>query len=228
MAPRAVRGFAANSRVAASGCARLLHPLGEAEVHHLHVPLRGHHDVGGLQIAVQKAAGVRFLERLGDFSGQAQGLWQRQATSCEAAIKRVTRDELHHQEERALVFANFEDLADVRVIECGHRHGFVAQALPRVGVGGRVGREQFDRDPPIEAGVVGAIHLTHASRADGRENLIAAEPRAGRQRPLIHHARQSADRSGTRGGPVDSWRGAPRRSARTTPPHTRRDLSAGR
>jgi hypothetical protein len=45
---------------------------------------------------------------------------------------------------------------------------------------------------------------------------------------LTPHARQSGDRSGTRGGPVNSWRGAPRRSARTTPRHTQQDLSAGR
>ena len=174
-----LRGQLARGRV---GVRQILHPLGEAEVHHLHVPVRGHHDVGGLQIAVQKPAGVRFLERLGDLSGQAQGLRQRQSASREPAIQRVAGDVLHHQEERGRVFADFEDLADVRMIDCGHGHRFVAQALPRLGIGGGVGREQFDRDPPIEAWVVGAIDLTHASRADGRENLIAAEAGAGRQR----------------------------------------------
>jgi hypothetical protein len=50
----------------------------------------------------------------------------------------------------------------------------------------------------------------------------------GLRRSLTPRARQSGDRSGTRGGPGDSWRGAPRRSAPTTPPHKQRDLSAGR
>ena len=55
----------------------------------------------------------------------------------------------------------------------GHGHRFVAQALPRLGVGGGVGREQLDRDLSIEAWVVGAIDLAHPSRANLRKDLIA-------------------------------------------------------
>ena len=39
----------------------LREPLGHAEVHHLHVPLRGQHDVGGFEIAMEEAARMRFL-----------------------------------------------------------------------------------------------------------------------------------------------------------------------
>ena len=44
------------------GRRQLLDPLGEAEVHDLHVPLLGQHDVGGLQIAMEKPAGMRLPE----------------------------------------------------------------------------------------------------------------------------------------------------------------------
>ena len=64
------------------------------------------------------------------------------------------------------------------MIDRSHRHRFVAQALARGGVGGRFRRQQLDRDLTIEGGVVGTVDLAHAARADGRENLVAAETRA--------------------------------------------------
>ena len=117
---------------------QILDPLGEAEVHDLHVPLLGQHDVGGLQIAVQKPAGMGFLERLGDLSGHAQRLGERQSAVLQPAMQRLAGDVLHHQEQRVAVFADLEDLADVRVIERGHGHRLAAQTLARVRVSGQL------------------------------------------------------------------------------------------
>ena len=79
------------------------------------------------------------------------------------------------------------------MIDCGHRHRFAAQALARGGVGGRFGRQQLDRDLTIERGVVGAVDLAHAARADRRENLVAAETRAGCERQKRQRSNSSAN-----------------------------------
>ena len=55
------------------------------------------------------------------------------------------------------------------------------------GHGARLSLEPFgklllgslDRDDPVQARVEGAIHLAHASRSDGRLNLVGSEPCAG-------------------------------------------------
>ena len=68
------------------GRRQILDPLGKAEIHHLHVALLGQHDVRRLQIAVQKPAGVGFLERFGDLSRHSQGIGQRQGAILEPAV----------------------------------------------------------------------------------------------------------------------------------------------
>ena len=52
-------------------CAKL---LGEAEVHHLDTALSRQHHISGLQITVNDPFRVRGLERLGDFTGDAEPL----------------------------------------------------------------------------------------------------------------------------------------------------------
>ena len=108
-------------------------------------------------------------------------------------IERVARDVLHHQEERAVVLAYLEDLADVRMIDGSHRHRFAAQALARGGVGGRLRRQQLDCDLTIEGRVVGTVDLAHAARSDRRENLVAAEARARGERQKRQRSNSSAN-----------------------------------
>jgi hypothetical protein len=166
------------------GRRQVLDALREAEVHHLHVPVRGQHDVGGLQIAMEEPALVRFLQRFGDLAGQSQGLGQPERAVLQAPVERVAGDVLHDQEDRVALFADLEDLADVRMIERGHRHRFAPQPLPRLHVGGGGGWEQLDRDLTIETGVVGAIDLAHAALTDLGDEAVAAETSAGRERWL--------------------------------------------
>ena len=54
--------------VALPGAARsiLVHHAGNPEIHHLHVAVWQHHDVSGLDIAVDHIFGVRVLQALGD------------------------------------------------------------------------------------------------------------------------------------------------------------------
>ena len=159
-----------------------LDPLGEAEVHDLHVSLLGQHDVGRLQIAVQKPAGMRFLERLGDLSGQPQDIGQRQSAVVQTALQRLAGEVIHHEEHVIAVFANFENLADVRMIERGHCHRLAAQTLARVRVSRELACQPLDGDLTVEPRVASAIDLAHAAGPEGRQNLVGAESRAGRER----------------------------------------------
>ena len=87
-------------------------------------------------------------------------------------MQRFAGDVLHHEEQRIAVLANFEDLADVGMIDRGHGHRLAAQTLARVRVSRRLGRQQLDGDLTIEPRVVGAIDLAHASRPEGGQNLV--------------------------------------------------------
>jgi len=65
------------------------------------------------------------------------------------------------------------------VIQRGHRARFALEALRELL------RGDFDRDVAPQPRIAGAIHLTHASRADQRENFVGAEFVAGRKRHLF-------------------------------------------
>ena len=163
---------------------QIINPLSEAEVHDLHVALLGQHDVGRLQIAVQKPAGMGFLERLGDLSCHPQRIGQRECAVLQPAVQRFARDVLHDEEQRIAIFANFENLADVGMINRRHCHRLAAQTLARVRVSRELARQQLDGDLTIQPRVAGAIDLAHSAGSEGGDNLVATEPRAGRQRGM--------------------------------------------
>ena len=159
----------------------ILDPLGKPEVHHLHMALLGEHDVGGLQVAVQKPDGMRFQKRLGNLAGHANRLRQRHGTLEQPVMQGGAGDVLHHQEQFVAVCANFEDLADVWVIQRSDGQRFAAKTLPRLAVGRHPCRQELDGDLAFEPGIPGAIHLAHAARAKWCNDFIDAEAGAGNE-----------------------------------------------
>ena len=75
------------------------------------------------------------------------------------------------------MFADFEDLADVGVIDRSDGNRLAAQTLTRTRIGGRLGGQQLDGDLTIEPRVPGEIDLAHASGTEGGKNLVRPEAR---------------------------------------------------
>ena len=155
--------------------------LGETEVHDLHVTMIGHHDVGRLQVPMEKSAAVRLLERFGDLPGQPQRLRQRQPAGAQLVVQRLAGDVLHHEKERLAVLANLEDLADVGVIDRRDRHRLATEALARLRVRGRLLRQQLDRDLAPEARVESTIDDAHSSSAERRQDLVRSKSSSRRK-----------------------------------------------
>jgi hypothetical protein len=59
----------------------------------------------------------------------------------------------------------------------GGRAGFLLEAGAALRVGAEPGRQRLERDVAVEAPVAGAVHLAHAARAEGGDDLVGAEPR---------------------------------------------------
>ena len=71
--------------------------------------------------------------------------------------------------------------ADVRMIERGDALRFALEARPELGIGREGGRQHLDGDGALEAGVAGLVDLAHAAGADGADDLVRSEARAGGQ-----------------------------------------------
>ena len=93
---------------------RRLEALGQSEVQHLDDPVRPHHDVGRLQIAMDDPLSVRGLERLDDLPGNRQRLIERQRALRDAVREGDALDELHHERGRAAGLLDPVDGGDVR------------------------------------------------------------------------------------------------------------------
>jgi hypothetical protein len=84
------------------------------------------------------------------------------------------------QDAEAYYSRNFEDLANIRVVKRGGGHRLVAEAFPRLLVGGRVGGQDLDGDLTIKPWVEGTVYNTHAAFTNTGEDFIRAEASAGR------------------------------------------------
>jgi hypothetical protein len=82
-------------------------------------------------------------------------------------------DELHREEDASVEGADVEDCRDVRVLEPRHGACLVEQAPPAP-----IGADQFERDLPVELGIVGRIDRAHRADPDEGEKLVAPDQEA--------------------------------------------------
>ena len=138
-------------------------------------PVFGEHDVAGLQVAVNDAAAVSFVERVGDFGANFQNLFGGKRAFGETVSKAFAFDAFHDQEISAVLRADVEEGTDVGMIQRGNGFGFALEAEFARGIRGKMRRQDFDGDGAIEACIASAVDFTHSARAQGREYFVWTE-----------------------------------------------------
>ncbi len=151
-----------------------LHRAGDAEVGHHRAPgVAVEQDVVGLDVAVDHAALVRVVERVGDLAHQPPHLVHRQAPFPGQQPRQApARDQRHHQPGHAVALAHVVDGHDVRVRQPRRSVGLAREPGPHRGVVRQVGRQHLEGDQPLEPPVPGAVHDRHAAAADLLQQLV--------------------------------------------------------
>jgi hypothetical protein len=175
----------------------------DAEIEDLHDAVVAHHDVLGLDIAVDDAFPVRGGERSGGVREPADAHPERRVARLDRAPERAAGDELHDDIRRAIVLADVEDGDGVRVVEGRGRAGFAEQARAALRRG-RALREDLERHAPAEADVVRAVDAAHPALADGVLDGVALERVAG----LEHAPHSVKDFSGSMRGTTSAGHSA--------------------
>ena len=152
-----------------------LDPLGQAEVGDVGVAFGVDQDVRRLQIAVENAAHVGVVDRLGRLGqerrrGPGIGLERGELLGEVAPL-----DQLHAEIALAVVLADLVDRDDPRVIEQGDGLGLVLEASQLGVVGQNSGLDHLERDGPVEADLPGLVDDAHAAAAQLFLNLVVAE-----------------------------------------------------
>jgi hypothetical protein len=138
--------------------------LREAEVEELGAGF-GEHNVAGFQIAVDDAAAVSFVERVGDFGANSQNLLGGKRAFGETVSEALALDTFHDQEIIAVLRADVKKGTDIWMIQRGDGFGFPLEAELARGIGGKMCRENFDGNGPVEARVARAVDFPHTTRA---------------------------------------------------------------
>lgn len=130
--------------------------LRETKIEHLHVAILAEHDIRGLDIAMDDAGRVRRRARAppGNRSRGFPGATTAQSR-CVRGESRL--DVFRGDETRAVLFADFMDGDDVRVIEPGNRPRLLLEPPQPVLILGELGRQQLQRDLAFQRCVLSEV-----------------------------------------------------------------------
>ena len=139
------------------------------------MPARGDEDVGGLDVAMNDALGVRCVERVGDFDGQSEERLVVERASGDAMLEGRALEKLHGDEGLAFVPADFVDGADVGMVQRGGGARFSAKAFERLRILRKIVGQEFQRDEAAEFGVLGLVDDAHAAAAEFFEDVVTGD-----------------------------------------------------
>ncbi len=133
-------------------------------------------DVGGLDVAVDQAAGVGRGQAEGDLPADTADFIDRQNPFApEPVLQRLAGQQRHGEVGDAAVLADFVDGNDVVVQEGGRRPALAQEAAASGVAGGQAGPHGLEGDRPAEGGVLGVVHDAHAARSEDFEDAIRSQ-----------------------------------------------------
>jgi hypothetical protein len=114
----------------------------------------------------------------GDLDGVVEGRLRGQRAPIEARPESLALEKLQDDVGNAVLLAGVEHGHEVRMVEHAQRLCFLLETAETVAIRGRIRGQDLDRHVPPQAGVAGAVDLTHASLAQRGKHLVGTEARA--------------------------------------------------
>ena len=148
--------------------------LRQSKVHQFGAAL-GKHDVARLQIAMEHAAAMSFLQPFANLGSNAEHLVERQAAFVQAFSEGFALQILHDDVVGAVLLAHIVEMADVGMAERGDGSCFAVKSLPGFGTPGKMRGQNLDRDGAVEPRIARAIHLAHAACAERLDDFVRTE-----------------------------------------------------
>ena len=115
------------------------------------------------------------IESVRDLRGVAEHINGPERPAREAVVQRLALEVLHDDERAAVLLADIEQRADVRMTQRGDRARFGLKSTSKVGPVGQITRQELDGHRPIQPRIARLVHLAHPARADERQDFVRAE-----------------------------------------------------
>jgi hypothetical protein len=123
-------------------------------------------NIGGLDVAVNDVFGVCSVERVGDFDGESEEVFDVHGVAVDAVLERLAIEKFHGDESVALLLTDIVNRADVGMVQGGGGLRFALESRESLRIARDILRQKFQRDEALEARVFGLVNDTHASAAE--------------------------------------------------------------
>ncbi len=155
-----------------SDCGR---DFGQAEIENLGVAALGDEDVGGLDVAMDDALGMRGIEAVGNFEGEGDDSFVIQRLAADLVLQGQAIQKFHGDEGLLAVFADFVDGADIGMVESGSGAGLPAKAFESLRVARHLLGQKFQGDEAAEFGVFRFVDDAHAATAELLDDAVVRD-----------------------------------------------------
>ena len=115
----------------------VVHQLRQPEVENLHLSAGGQKDVGGLDVAMDDALGVRRHQRVGHLHPDVEHLSIAIGVAGDVLLQALPLKLLHDDEGVAVVVFNAVDRADIRMVQQRGGPGLARKTFQRLGIAGQ-------------------------------------------------------------------------------------------
>src|SRR5271169_5228995 len=115
------------------------------------------------------------VERIGHFDGQGEKAIEFHRAAVDEVLEGLAAEALHHDEEMALVLANFVDGADIGMVQRRCGPGFAAETLESLGVLRGIVGKKLESYEAAELSVFGFVDHTHAAAAKHFDDAVVRD-----------------------------------------------------
>ncbi len=179
--------------------------LGQSKIQNLGVAAFGDKNICRFDVAVHDSFCVRGIQSISELDGQGQQNVNLNRITVDAVLQRLAVEIFHGDESLAVVFADFVDGADVRVIQSRGGARFAAKAFEGLSVLCQIIGKKFEGGEAAELGVFRFVDNTHPTTAEFlddavmRNNLAEEGVRAGHVQHILFCASRQVNERDTNG-----------------------------
>jgi len=112
------------------------------------------------------------IKGIGDFGSDCKELLHVERAASDAMLQGSAVEVLHGDKGLLAVPADFIDGANVRMIQCGSRASFAAEAFERLRIVGELFGQEFESDRPAEFGVLRFVDHPHPAAANPFKHAV--------------------------------------------------------
>ncbi len=169
--------------------------LGQSEVQHLGMTALGDENVGGLDVAVNDALGMRGVERIGNLDREREQRVHLQRTPGDHVLQSHAVQIFHGDERLAILLADVVNGADVGMVQRRSRLRLALKAAECLGILGHFIGQKLECDKTMQPRVFRFVNHTHPAAAKLVDNAVMrngladhgfANPKAGERRCGCH------------------------------------------